>query len=127
MNKKEELTQKIKELESQLAPLKEELRDIWHAEEQAIQVRIYEAYKMKSAFSDDELLYSATARCNCGAGMAYPHGTGIRGAWHCSDVLTGRAKDVTVEHSQLSFMMYEIKSEDQPSANGATTRPKPQN
>jgi hypothetical protein len=47
----------------------------------------------------------------------------------CSDILTGRAlmkdPECKVLHSgKMPFAFYEIKSEDQPSANGATTRPK---
>lgn len=82
---------------------------------------------------DDELLYAATARCCCGAGLAYAptdKGTGpFKGPsqWDCSDILTGRAipsgQPGSVKHDEPApFAFYEIKSENQPSANGATTR-----
>jgi FMN phosphatase YigB (HAD superfamily) len=82
-------------------------------------------YKGTGKFTDDELIYSATAKCKgCNAGMAYPKNVSpFGGFWDCSDVLTGR-KPVGREHITYSFMYYEIKSENQPSAQGATTRPK---
>jgi hypothetical protein len=48
--------------------------------------------------------------------------------WDCSAILLGDAiasgEPGAVKHtSQLPFIFYEIKSEHQPSANGATTRP----
>jgi hypothetical protein len=75
-------------------------------------------------FTDKELRYAAFSRCGCGAGMAYPKGAPPNHYWDCSDILTGRADPRRpVQHSaRLSFAFYEIKSEDQPSANGATTR-----
>lgn len=79
------------------------------------------------SLKDHELIYAAYARCPCGAGMAYPKGIGGHGFWDCSDILTGRAiqKGLTgaVTHgARLPFIFWEIKSENQPSANGATTR-----
>lgn len=70
-----------------------------------------------------DLVYAAYNRCPCGAGLAYPRNCGMHHYWDCSAILTGKA-DEKVEHTaQLPFMFYEIKSEQQPSANGATTRP----
>jgi hypothetical protein len=76
-------------------------------------------------FTDDELRYAARSRCSgCKAGLAYPLGIGIQGAWYCSDWLTGRNDARTTgKHDQFPFTFYEIKSETQPSAHGATTRP----
>lgn len=79
-------------------------------------------------YKDKDLIYAATSRCPCGAGLAYHRGSGIHGSWDCSDILTGRAikKDQpgAKEHTGgLPFAFYEVKSEDQPSARGATTRP----
>lgn len=78
------------------------------------------------------LTYSATARCPCGAGMAYGPMTydndstfkkPYNGYWDCSAILDGTA-DKNVKHeAKLPFSFYEIKSEDQPSAKGRTTRP----
>jgi len=77
------------------------------------------------SFQPEELLYAAASRCPCGAGLAYPKEMGIHGWWDCSAILT-RTADGLVEHTaKLPFAFYEIKSEDQPSSMGATTRPKP--
>lgn len=84
------------------------------------------------AVSAKQLRYAATARCTCGAGMAYEpggeSGKPIHGYWDCSAILTGTAipsgQPGAVKHeSRLPFAFYEIKSEGQPSAHGATTRP----
>lgn len=78
-------------------------------------------------YTDEELRYAADLRCQCGAGMAYvKEPMNMWGSWVCSDILAGRASlDRTVTHSSPKhFAYYEIKSEDQPSAYGATTRPK---
>lgn len=78
----------------------------------------------------ERLCYAAYARCKCGAGFAYdPYGEGTEpfygpDAWECSKILLKTA-DPAVRHSAaMPFMFYEVKSEDQPSAGGATTRPK---
>ena len=71
----------------------------------------------------DDLVYAATARCPCGAGLAYRKGSTHRGAWDCSMILLGTA-DVAATHTAvLPFVFYEVKSENQPSAKGASTRP----
>lgn len=79
-----------------------------------------------------QLVYAAHNRCPCGAGLAYdPHGGDKNsvfkfphnGYWDCSAILLGTA-DKGVQHTaQLPFAFYEILSECQPSARGATTRP----
>lgn len=72
-------------------------------------------------FTVYELLYSAGFRCACGAGMAYPDGIGIHGAWYCSAILLGQA-DLGTEHTPSHpFSLYEIKSEN---SKRGTTRPK---
>jgi hypothetical protein len=81
----------------------------------------------------DRLVFSAGARCACGLGLAYdPAGevawhkdSPLRGpnAWDCSGVLLETAPAGTT-HDSFPFAFYEIKSENQPSALGATTRPK---
>ncbi len=101
---------------------------------------------MKARYTSAELRYSAGARCTCGAGLAYPldHADAQElSAWVCSRVLLGEVEmppvvssapsgffapierpDVAgVVHQEFSFASYEIKSEAQPSARGATTRP----
>jgi len=77
-------------------------------------------------YKDKELIYAATSRCQCGAGFAYFKGSDC---WDCSDILTGRAvesgKEGAVMHDGAKpFAFWKIKSENQPSANGRTTRPK---
>jgi hypothetical protein len=79
---------------------------------------------MKDKFSPDELRYAAISRCKCGAGLAYPKNSSPRGSWYCSAILTGQAERGSSHDSSFPFAFYEIKSEDQPSANGQTTRPK---
>lgn len=82
-------------------------------------------------YTDNDLVYAAYCRCLCGAGMAHVKNCGAYGpdaCWDCSDILTGRAipegKEGAVTHKgRLPFTWYEIKSENQPSANGNTTRP----
>lgn len=76
-------------------------------------------------FKDDELIYSAYSRCKkCGAGLAYPKDCDTHHEWTCSEVLKGTEAYACHRHDAYPFIMYEIKSENQPSANGATTRPK---
>lgn len=76
----------------------------------------------------DELLFSARARCRCGSGLAYPIAFEFkkhRSEWICAAVLLGEIADIPEEHGKhdaYPFSLYEIKSEDQPSAAGATTR-----
>lgn len=71
----------------------------------------------------NRLLYAATARCTCGAGLAYDESTGTAKQWECSRVLLGEAQQESGHIEPLPFAFYEIKSEGQPSAQGATTRP----
>jgi hypothetical protein len=76
----------------------------------------------------DELTYAATARCPCGAGLAYDD-TCVQDPfngpsyWDCSAILLGTADRDAQHTDRLPFAFYEIKSEGQPSALGATTRP----
>lgn len=76
-------------------------------------------------FTDDELIYSATASCECGAGYAYPKHSGMHGRWICSSILKAEEKALppTKHSGDLPFSMYDVKSEGQPSAHGKTTRP----
>lgn len=75
------------------------------------------------AYTAADLIFAATSRCPCGAGLAYPRDAGMHGAWDCSAILTGTAATDVKHTAELPFAFYEIKSEQQPSANGATTRP----
>lgn len=87
----------------------------------------------------ERLVYAATARCPCGAGLAYDPAGEVGGddspfhrpnAWDCSAILLGTASPKgepgSVQHTGvLPFSFYNIKPENQPSAYGATTRPAP--
>ena len=80
----------------------------------------------KETYTVAELVYAAVARCPCGAGIAYPRDAepyGETAYWDCSAILTGTAGEGVKHTDKLPFMFYEIKSEYQPSAHGATTRP----
>jgi hypothetical protein len=74
------------------------------------------------------LIFAAWNRCPCGAGLAYDPAFEHQGRyWDCSAILLGTAiasgQPGAVTHTdQLPFAFYEVKSENQPSANGATTR-----
>lgn len=72
-----------------------------------------------------DLVYAATSRCRCGAGLAHQRGIGIGGCWDCSAVLLGTADANSAHDAGYPFAFYEVKSENQPSAQGATTRPIP--
>lgn len=88
-----------------------------------IDAKIASAHKMEASFSADELVFSASSRCTCGAGLAYPDGIGINGSWHCADILQGKAEpaksgNAKLHTSAMPFSFYEIKSE----RDGLTTR-----
>jgi hypothetical protein len=92
-------------------------------------------------FKDTELLYAATARCRCGAGLAYPrehkHAMQLR-AWLCSAVLKGEVEEVatraipfglkseesTPKHDAFDWAFYKVREETSVNnAGGYTTRP----
>ena len=80
-----------------------------------------------------KMIFAASARCTCGAGLAYDETCveepfRVPSYWECSTILLGDATASglpgSVTHTpRLPFTFYEIKSENQPSASGATTRP----
>jgi hypothetical protein len=78
-----------------------------------------------NTYAPKDLVYAATVRCLCGAGMAYVKSRALSDMkfWDCSAILLGRADEKVKHEARLPFVFYEIKSEKQPSANGATTRP----
>ena len=82
--------------------------------------------KNNPIFTDEELRYSATARCLCGHGLAYPKECGPNHYWDCSAILKGIADKGVKHEGQLPFIFYDIKSE---SDYRGTTRPsgKPDN
>lgn len=124
MTEKEELKKEISELEAQINPKRERLSRIFKEESEAIDDRVNKTRAMQDKFTLDELLFASHERCECGAGFAYPKGMGMWGSWNCSAILLGRAEKGSTHSSAMPFSFYEVKSEDQPSANGATTRPK---
>lgn len=100
-----------------------------HLRKQASDIRQAE---LKAKPLTDRLIFAAHSRCPCGAGLAYdpcfedansPFAGPLSGYWDCSAILLGTA-DQKVQHTaKLPFAFYEVLSEQQPSANGATTRP----
>lgn len=83
---------------------------------------------MSRADKLEGMTFAATNRCPCGLGLAYDDTCVedpfvIPSYWDCSGILLGTA-DPDVQHTaRLPFACYEVKSENQPSAGGATTRP----
>lgn len=76
------------------------------------------------SLDEKDLVYAESARCICGAGLAYKRGLDY---WDCSEILLGRAiprgNKGSVQHTaKLPFIFYEIRTENQPGAG--TTRPK---
>lgn len=114
---------------ARLAEITEQVKRL-EAEALGIRQRTWEpAYK-------DGLIFSSTSRCRkCGSGLCYPQDPKIQrnrdddlaGTWWCMDAYFALlAKDKTFpyrEHACFPFTFYEIKSEEQPSACGSTTRP----
>lgn len=128
MSRKDELQQQIEAFEKQIEPLEEELNQLIVSERKIAQQRILLANQGRGDFKLDELTFAAFSRCDCGAGLAYPPNAGLWGSWMCSDILLGRAIPANKEGAKTHidgypFSMYEIKSENQTSANGMTTRP----
>lgn len=123
-NEKEQLIEQIRLLREQIQPLQDRLNQIYREINDGIDFRIKKALAGHGDFSLDELCFAATTRCACGAGMAYPDGgMNVHGSWHCSAILRGKAPVMSVHSEQMPFAFYEIKSENQPSAGGETTRP----
>lgn len=120
---KEQIKNRLAELKNEAQPLEEELRNIIAAEGREVEAKVKRCRRMEDKFNEDELVYAAVARCQCGAGYAYPEKIGVRGEWTCSAILTGKAELGSTHDGHLPFAFYELKSEGQPSANGATTRP----
>lgn len=120
------LRAELDELEAKEKVVKEKLHRIWDGKAEVVKSRLKQAKQGKGDFQLDELIFSAGARCEgCKGGLAYPKDIGMHGSWYCSEVLLGRAPTLEAGkyHDELPFMFYEVKSEQQPSANGYTTRP----
>ncbi len=125
---KQQLIDKINDLEGQITPLRKRLNEIYAEQHNGVEEKIKLCHAGRYTFSLDEIRFSSSARCVCGAGLAYPKESGLHGSWDCSDILLGRAiksgQDGSKNHDRPApFAFYEINSESQPSANGQTTRP----
>lgn len=118
MKTPEELRNEAVKLEKQAADLR-------------MQAHVIHLEQLQQQPALDRLVFAATSRCPCGAGLAYDpchddKESPLKGPsyWDCSAILLGTA-DPKVKHTdKLPFAFYEIKSEGQPSACGRTTRPK---
>lgn len=76
--------------------------------------------KSGAPFTDDELVYSRSTRCPCGAGLAYPKACGPMHYWDCAAILKDQARGAGVQHTdQKPFTFWDIKGE----RDGETTRP----
>jgi hypothetical protein len=84
---------------------------------------------MPQQLTESDLVYAATARCPCGAGLAYER-SGKAGCWDCSDILLGRAiphgqPGAAMHTDKLPFQFWKVKSETEtmPGGGHMTTRP----
>jgi hypothetical protein len=92
----------------------------------------------RETFTDSELLYAATGRCRCGAGLAYPldHEKAWKlRAWLCSSVLKGEGQAHRQmpaafghapegEHDAYDWSMYKVREETSVNNDGGrSTRP----
>lgn len=123
---KERLLTEIREMEEQLKPKRLRLTELYEQEADIAKGKVKSTHQGKDKFALDELIFAATNRCPCGAGLAYPKNIGPWGSWDCSDILLGRAtpkgEEGSKEHTgELPFSFYEIKSEQQ--LGNKTTRP----
>lgn len=122
------LNTEAESLRNTLKAIEAEFSKERQAKSEAIEARIAGCLRMADSFQLNELVFAAGSRCTCGAGLAYPKDIGAWGSWYCSDILLGRAKPGSDPESKQHdagwpFAFYEIKSENQPSAYGQTTRP----
>lgn len=78
--------------------------------------------------TDKDLMYAATARCRCGAGLAHPLDHELARelrSWVCSTVLKGDpAENDNGDHDSLDFAFYKVREETSiNNLGGYTTRP----
>ncbi len=67
--------------------------------------------KKNPIFKFNELHFSATLKCPCGYGLAYPKDCGANHYWDCAGVLLGCTEKDVKHIAQLPFMFYDIKGE----------------
>lgn len=83
---------------------------------------------MSYSFNDTQLVYTATSRCKCGAGLAYPRdqreAMKLRG-WACSKVLRGETgPEDKGQHEIFDWAFFKIREESSINNQGAhSTRP----
>ena len=58
--------------------------------------------KLLKTYKDKQLVYAATARCPCGAGLAHPKKCGQQGSWDCSATARPSRRDVDWSRSTTS-------------------------
>src|SRR5438128_1543269 len=109
----ESLRSEIQKTEAELAPKRDRLGKLMWQEHEAVLAKVKRCEAAQDKFAPAELVFAATDRCTCGAGMAYPNGMGPWGSWHCSAILLGTAQPRTTHTGPLPFNMYEVKSENQ--------------
>lgn len=114
------------ELRSKLSVKEEQEKRLSAAEDVVLRIAAINRGDESAKFSDEDLVYAATTRCACGAGMAYPKSMGPNGSWNCADVLTFRAAkkgdpNAVGHNSPLPFAFYEIGFPDFP-VDGALCR-----
>ncbi len=78
--------------------------------------------KNNPIFTDEELVYSESALCPCGHGLAYPKNCGPFHYWDCSAILKGVANDEVKHTAQLPFTFYAIRAEGENPSSILTTR-----
>lgn len=102
------------------------------ADEGAAKARLDHAFEAAAesvaarSLTAEDLTFSAGVRCvKCGAGLAYVDllalRVGVHAAWKCSAVLLGTAEGGG--HDVLPFATWDVTSEGNWRAPGATTRP----
>ena len=82
---------------------------------------------MSDKYTDRDIIYAATARCQCGSGVAYPldHAAALKsGAWTCARKLRGEVEGDVFPHDVLPFIFWKVREETSINNHGGhTTRP----
>lgn len=70
---------------------------------------VQERLRTGAPFTADDL-YFATAKCPCGARLAYPLDVNpFLGYWDCSEILMGSADRAVMHTAKLPFPFYKVK------------------
>lgn len=101
---------------------KERFEKIIHQYNRESQERFSERMRDNPIFTDDELYYSAEARCKCGSGLAYPKDCGPSHYWECAEILKGTADKNVIHTERLPFTFFDLKGEG--SYKASSTRPR---